>query len=94
MKPADGRKGQKVYVGVRDLPSFVSAFTAVARASDQVLIEESVPGAVYRAGPDELRRRAEARAQRGDLATQAVVLGREARLGQRSMGGCHAMLSP
>ena len=48
VKPADGRKGQKVYVGVRDLPSFVSAFTAVARASDQVLIEESVPGAVYR----------------------------------------------
>jgi cyanophycin synthetase len=48
VKPADGRKGRKVYVGVRDLPAFLSAFKAVARTSDQVLIEEVVAGMVYR----------------------------------------------
>ena len=48
VKPAGGKRGRKVYVGVRDLRGFRSAFKAVAKAFDQVLIEEVVVGTVYR----------------------------------------------
>ena len=48
VKPTDGRRGRKVYVGVRDLRAFRSAFNAVTKAFDHVLIEEVVSGTVYR----------------------------------------------
>ncbi|MGB3023081.1 MAG: hypothetical protein WBB50_13280 [Methyloceanibacter sp.] len=48
VKPANGRKGHKVHVGLRDLPSFRSAFKLVAKHYERVLIEETVEGAVYR----------------------------------------------
>ena len=48
VKPAGGKRGRKVYVGVRDLKAFLSAFKTASRVSDQVLIEEVVAGTVYR----------------------------------------------
>lgn len=46
VKPANGRKGHKVHVGLRDLPSFRSAFELVAKHYERVLIEETVEGTV------------------------------------------------
>lgn len=48
VKPTSGRRGSKVYVGLRDLPSFRSAFRAVAKKFDHILIEEVVAGTVHR----------------------------------------------
>ena len=48
VKPTAGKRGRRVYLGLRDLPSFHAAFKAVAKAFDQVLIEEVVAGTVYR----------------------------------------------
>ncbi len=47
VKPVNSGKGKKVFVGVRDLPSFESAFKVVAKRYDQILIEETVSGTVY-----------------------------------------------
>ena len=48
VKPATGKRGRKVYVGVHDLKVFRSALNAVTRAFDQALIEEVVIGTIYR----------------------------------------------
>lgn len=48
VKPTAGKRGRRVYLGIRDLPSFHAAFKAVAKAFDKVLIEEVVVGTVYR----------------------------------------------
>jgi len=48
VKPIRGKKGQQVHVGLRDLASFRAAFAAVGETHEQVLIEETVSGEVYR----------------------------------------------
>jgi D-alanine-D-alanine ligase-like ATP-grasp enzyme len=48
VKPTAGKRGRRVYLGLRDLPSFHAAFKAVAKAFDHVLVEEVVAGTVYR----------------------------------------------
>lgn len=48
VKPAEGRKGRLVHLGIRDRVSFRKAFAAVAQHYNRVLIEEVVLGVVYR----------------------------------------------
>ena len=48
VKPTRGKRGRRVYLGLRDLPSFHAAFKSVAKAFDQVMVEEVVAGTVYR----------------------------------------------
>lgn len=48
LKPADGRLGQDVYVGIRETHAFQQAFDAIAKRNKLMLLEESVAGSVYR----------------------------------------------
>lgn len=48
VKPAVGNKGHAVYVGIKDLRLFRSAFSAAGTECARVVIEESVPGVVHR----------------------------------------------
>jgi len=48
VKPVRGKRGQDVHVGLRDLASFRAAFAAVGETHERVLIEQTVPGDVYR----------------------------------------------
>jgi D-alanine-D-alanine ligase-like ATP-grasp enzyme len=48
VKPANGMWGRQVHVGIRDMPSFRAAFAAVGQHYKRVLVEETVPGTVYR----------------------------------------------
>jgi D-alanine-D-alanine ligase-like ATP-grasp enzyme len=48
VKPSNGSLAQHVAVGIRDLPSFRIAFETVAKHHQQVLVEETLAGKVYR----------------------------------------------
>jgi D-alanine-D-alanine ligase-like ATP-grasp enzyme len=48
VKPTDGRQGRYVYVGIRDLSTFRSAFAAVSEHYPRVLVQEAVSGGSYR----------------------------------------------
>jgi len=48
VKPADGRWGRLVHLGIRDMDSFQTAFAAVGEHYARVLVEETVRGPVYR----------------------------------------------
>ena len=48
VKPRIGRQGRHVFLGIRSLSSFRVAFTAVGKKYGSVLIEEMIPGRVYR----------------------------------------------
>jgi D-alanine-D-alanine ligase-like ATP-grasp enzyme len=48
IKPTDGKWGHEVHIGIRDLNSFRAAFAHVGQDYDRILVEETVPGSVYR----------------------------------------------
>jgi len=48
VKPVRGKKGRDVHVGLSDLASFRAAFAAVSKTHERILVEETVPGGVYR----------------------------------------------
>ena len=48
VKPVSGWLGDRVHVGIQDLPSFRSAFVAVGERYKRVMVEEMVPGIAHR----------------------------------------------
>jgi cyanophycin synthetase len=48
VKPVSGWLGDRVHVGIHDLPSFRIAFAAVGERYKRVLVEETVPGIAHR----------------------------------------------
>lgn len=48
VKPADGRLGELVHLRVRDINAFRVAFAAIAERHERILVEEMVPGTVFR----------------------------------------------